>query len=166
MAKNILFVLIVLSYISFGILPGFSGQIALPCGVTAEVPIYIQNVNIPGVSGKLVRENFRELEDQEDNYSRKDLIPERCQGNTEDIDSLINSENRENDPSFDSSDLPFNLGGPASRIIMMKDKFDDTTLDTFNSTMQNFPILNVKATEAVLRPSGNGVELRINIAGD
>ncbi len=166
MAKNILFVLIVLSYISFGVLPVFSGQMVLPGGVTAEVPIYVPHVNIPGLSGGFVQENFRDLEDQEDNYSRKDLIPESCQGNTKDLDSLINSENRENDPSLDRSDLPFNFGGPASRIIMMKDKFDDTTLDTFNSTMQNFPILNVQATEAVLRPSGNGVELRINIAGD
>lgn len=165
--KNILFVFIVFSYICLGVLPGFSGQIVLPGGVKAEVPIYIQNVNIPGISGKMVKENFRELEDHEDKNSRKDLIPGQCQGNnTKDFALMINSETREKNSSLDSSDLPFNLGRPASRIIMIKDKFDDTTLDTINSTMRNLPIVKIKASKAVLRPSGNGLELRINIAGD
>jgi hypothetical protein len=76
-------------------------------------------------------------------------------------------ESGEEDASvFDSSDIPPKIRDIAEQLIELKEDFDYSTLKTVNKALENVPYVDMEADDAELRPTGDGVKLKINIPTD
>jgi len=75
-------------------------------------------------------------------------------------------ESEEDASAFDSGDIPPKVREIAEQLIELKDDFDDSTLKTVNKALDNVPYVDMEADDAELRPTGDGVKLKINIPAD
>lgn len=76
------------------------------------------------------------------------------------------NDSQEEQTAFDSSDIPPKIRDVAEQLIELKEDFDDSTLKTVNKVLDNVPYVDMEADNAELRPTGDGVKLKINIPSD
>ena len=97
--------------------------------------------------------------------SSVDILPPAREGVSaeEKLASSINDTAVRDSTSFDSSDIPPRIKDMAEQLIDLKNELDDSTLQTVNSALGHLPIVDVKADNAELRPSGDGIRLKVNI---
>lgn len=100
--------------------------------------------------------------------SSLDILPPDREGVSAEkkLASSINDTSGMDSTSFDSSHIPPRIKNMAEQLIDLKNELDDSTLQSVNSTLGHIPIVEVKADSAVLRPSGDGIRLTVNIPAE
>ncbi|MBN1333836.1 MAG: hypothetical protein JW971_08720 [Synergistales bacterium] len=100
--------------------------------------------------------------------SPEDLLPVRYRGSSSDemLARSLNDPEGTNGTCFDSSDIPPRIRNIADQLMDLKTDLDDSALDTVNSALGHLPLVEVKADSAELRPSGDGIRLKVNIPAE
>lgn len=100
--------------------------------------------------------------------SSEDLLPVEDKGVSaeKELARSLNDPEGTNGTCFDSSDIPPRIRDIADQLMDLKTDLDDSALDTVNSALGHLPLVEVKADSAELRPSGDGIRLKVNIPAE
>lgn len=100
--------------------------------------------------------------------SREDLLPERepDKAGLERLEREFHGSGNEEVYFLESQDIPPRIRDLADQLVDLKNSFDESTLDSVNSVLKEVPLVDLEADRAEIRPSGDGVTLRINIPVD
>ena len=100
--------------------------------------------------------------------SREDLLPVKDPDkvNLDRLERDFQDSGNEGSYFLESQDIPPRIRELADQLVDLKNSFDKSTLDSVNSLLKEVPLVDLEADRAEIRPSGDGVSLRINIPVD